>query len=130
MIHLNRPDQEAINDYLEVVPETDYKIFDVDRNVQINNFVEKATGSPYQRGSGFYQLQKKEIVQASKMIYVQDMATKKVYRGEHARALLGLPEDKCQVYPMYSNKYDIYIQSTSMNRKLISGSKLLVLGCA
>lgn len=41
--------------------------------------------------------------------------------------MLGLPDFEVKVNPASYGQYDIFVQSTSVNRKLIKGTKLLVL---
>jgi len=113
---------------LEVVPDSDYKIVNVYRKDRIDNFIENVTGSPYIKGCAFYQLTKKETIQPAKIVFIQDKKTNKVYQGDKARNLLGIPKSKCQVYPEMNPDYQVYIQSTSLNRILIGGSKVLILG--
>jgi hypothetical protein len=49
----------------------------------------------------------------------------KVYRGPEARKLLGLPDHSVRVRPG-DHQFKIFIQSTSINRKLLAGTQLLV----
>lgn len=117
----------VIKDCLEIVPPTDYMLVEVTTSGRIDQYVEKVTGQPYIKGSAFYQLCKEVLVQASKQIYIFDRQTQNVYQGVYARALLGIPETNCKLAPDYNGRFDVFIQSTSLNRKLISGTKLLIL---
>ena len=103
-----------------------YKLLYVNRDSAIRPFVEEQTGS-YRIGSAYYQMTKKETIQAQKMICVLDRNTGSVFAGTEARNLLGLPNYKVDVRAADHDRYEIYVQSTSVNRKLISGTKLLVL---
>ena len=60
-------------------------------------------------------------------IVFQDKLNGKVYSGVNARAMLALPDQEVKVNPASHNAFDIFVQSTSTNRKLIKGTKLLVL---
>lgn len=94
---------------------------------QIRDFVEQDLGKPYIKGNAFYELSKKETVQAQKSIAIRDVSTGKIYSDDDARDLLGLPSGvEIKVIPAsYSGRYEIFIESTSVNRKLVGGTKLL-----
>lgn len=119
----------AVKDCLDIVPSSDYVIVDVNRGCRIDSFVERITGKPYIKGSAFYQLSKRVLVQATKQIYILDSKTNNVYQGENARALLGIPQTNCKVEPDFNNRFCVFIQSTSLNRVLVGGTKLLILKC-
>lgn len=95
--------------------------------VQIRDFVEKVMSS-YVKGTAFYQLMKPEKeVQEYKKIVIRDRKDNKFYGGSNARALLGLPENgTVRVAPGDHGSYDIFIQSTSVNRKVVSGTQVLI----
>jgi hypothetical protein len=95
---------------------------------QIRDFVE-AQGVTFTKGCAFYQLVKTETVQEYKQIAVRDNATGAVYSGYAARDLLGLPhygEVKVAPAMQQNGKYEIYVQSTSVNRKLTKGMGLMI----
>lgn len=92
----------------------------------IKAFVE-STGRTYQVGKAFYQLVKPETIQANKTLAVVKRKTAQVYLGREARNLVGLPDMEVRVRPNHNPEYDIYVQSTSVNRKLPVGTKLLIL---
>ena len=93
----------------------------------IKDFVEVVTGKPYRLGHAYYQLSKKEKVQASKDLCIRDKSTKKIYGGFAVRGMLGLPPGDIKVAPEEYGKYDIFVKSTSVNRKLVGGTDLLYL---
>jgi hypothetical protein len=93
----------------------------------IRDFVEDHFGS-YNIGKAFYELSKSETVQQSKQIAVLDSTTDRVYLGSNARSLIGLPiYGECKVKPATGDnaKYKIFVQSTSVNRKLMPNTLLL-----
>lgn len=103
-----------------------YRLFNVgDEAIRIDELVERETHRAYLRGEGYYQLVKREKVQPQKKIAI--MGSKGLFIGDEARDLLGLPDHEETVGPTWSSEYDIYVQSTSNNRKMIPGQKLLVL---
>jgi hypothetical protein len=103
----------------------------LDRNgyrvAEIAPFVEKKTGTPYQRGSAFYELVKTEkAVQATKLIVIRSRKDGAVYAGQSARDLLNLPtQGTIKLSPGDHGDWEIFIQSTSSNRHLPVGSKVL-----
>ena len=96
---------------------------------QIRDYVERELrpGETYEKGNAFYELTKKETVQAHKEIVIRDVSTGKMYSDDDARDLLGLPVgQEIKVIPSnYTGKYELFIQSSSVNRKLVGGTKLL-----
>lgn len=104
----------------------DVFIFPVTEATQIRPFVEKRLGRTMVRGSAYYELKKKETVQPQKLLIIRDKQTKKIYAGQQARDLLGLPSgSSIKVAPGAHGNYDIYVQSTSVNRKLDIGAELI-----
>lgn len=93
----------------------------------IRPYCERMSGKPFVKGAAFYQLTKPEPeVQDYKMIAIRDMSNGKVYAGAAARAMLGLPQHgTVYVKPGDHGQYDIYIQSTSINRVLPVGTQVL-----
>jgi len=108
------------------IPQTAYKIFDVTKDAPIRPYVEAVLGSKYRIGSGYYQPTKKVVIQEYKNIYVQNVKDGKVYTGNALRQLLGLPSDSVEVNPGDHTDWNIFVQSTSTNRKLYTGTKILV----
>ena len=93
----------------------------------LREFCESKTGQPLLKGSAFYQLVKSEPkVQDYKQIAIRDKSTGHVYSGVQARNILGLPHvGDVKLAPGNHGKYDIFIQSTSVNRKLPVGTQVL-----
>jgi len=94
--------------------------------VQIRDFVE-AQNVTFKKGCAFYQLAKTEAVQDYKQIAIRDKITGAVYSGYAARSMLGLPSTgEVKLAPGQHGQYEIFIQSTSTNRKLTEGTNVLV----
>lgn len=91
---------------------------------QIRDFCESKSGAKMLKGAGFYQLTKPEReVQDHKQIAIRDHKTQAVYIGPAARDLMGLPHyGTVAVKPGDHADYDVFIQSTSVNRKLVEGT--------
>lgn len=94
---------------------------------QIRDFVTEC-GHQYKTGMAYYQLSKSEKIQGQKKLAVVEKATGKVFVGDQVRAMVGLPEHEVRVKPDFNALYEIYVQSTSVNRKLVVGTKLLMFG--
>lgn len=96
--------------------------------VEIRPFCERMLGTAsYRKGFAFYQVVKPETVQDHKEFCIVDRRSGEVYTGAGARDLLGLPRfGSVRFYPgRSSQQYDLFIQSTSVNRILPPGSKVL-----
>lgn len=104
-----------------------YSQFTVGKEEQIRDFVETKTKRPYKQGIAFYQLTKPEKVQPQKDVLVLDKKTGVVWGGRSARQLIGLPDGQyAKVTPLDHGSYEIFIKSTSVNRVLVRGTKVLV----
>lgn len=102
-----------------------FKAWTVDKETDVKSFVE-SHGKKFVIGSVFYALTKKEKVQPQKAVLIQEKGNKAVYAGQEARDLIGLPQGaNATVEPGNHANYDIYVQSTSVNRKLVRGTKVL-----
>lgn len=103
-----------------------YALVPVPKDSVIKEFTEEC-GFKYQVGKGFYQLMKRELIQANKDVMVVSRKDSKVYRGKDARHLVNLPDIDVRVSPDPNADYTIFVQSTSVNRKLLAGTKYLFL---
>lgn len=115
---------------LTPLPRNNYQIVSVPDDVkarpEIRPFVQEY-GYTFRTGNAFYELMKTETIQASKSIAVLEKKTKQVYTGPEARGLIGLPDMDVRVKPDYNTDYTIFVQSTSVNRKLMPGTQLLIM---
>ena len=118
-------------DGLNPVPAGRFQIFDVYKDEDIMGFV-NGVGATYNKGRGFYELTKSVKVQQYKEIILQDKITGDIFNGSQVRERLGLyaqteggknTERLNRSHLM--DKYTVFIQSTSYNRKLIGGTKFL-----
>lgn len=92
--------------------------------MEMQPFVE-ATGGTYVGGNHFYQLIKNETVQPHKELIVMDKKTGYAYRGDGVRQLLNLPNTAVMMTPAFSPAYDVFIQSTASNRKIMPTQKVV-----
>ena len=110
---------------LEVVEPSRFQVLTVTADKDIRSFVEE-TGADFKKGAGFYQFTKSELIQERKDVVLVDKVTGDMFTGDHARELIGLPKgERAQLKPAKLEKYDVYVQSTSINRKLKGGTKFL-----
>ncbi|MGW3497094.1 VWA domain-containing protein [Streptomyces sp. NPDC001020] len=103
-----------------------YELLPVTRDAAIRDWVIEC-GHTYRTGGAFYQLSKSEQVQARKRIAVLEKKTDRVYTGPEARALLGLPDVEVRVKPEHNDDFTIFVQSTSVNRKLVPNTRVLLM---
>ena len=111
---------------LTPMPTGSYFLVPVPKDTPIKEFVE-ATGNTYKLGRTYYQLSKTETIQGNKALAVMEKKTHKVYVGDGVRAMIGLSDMTVRVRPNHNPLYDIFVQSTSVNRKLIVGTTALIL---
>jgi hypothetical protein len=77
------------------------------------------------QGTVYYELTKPEKIQANKKIVIKDKKNGHMYAGAEARQLLNLPDYEVKVTPGNLGDYVVFIQSTSLNRKLVPGTYVL-----
>lgn len=94
--------------------------------MQIRDFILQRRAQ-YLKGAAFYQLTKTEPrVTENKLVAVRDRTTGQIYSGLEARQMVGLPQfGNGRVHPGDHKNYDIFIQSESVNRKLVKGTGVL-----
>jgi hypothetical protein len=122
---MDTPSVAAVASTLNGLHYGQFRLLDVDQDCRIDEFVEHKLRRPYKLGEAYYQLMKSETIQPQKEIAI--LANSTVYIGHEARQLLGLPDYHVKVKPSAFPGYEIFVQSTSVNRKLIGGTKLLIL---
>lgn len=85
----------------------------------IAKFCQKKFGS-FPKGHIYYQLTESEKVQDYKKLIVQDTTTGAFYTGNKAKSLLGVPnfQGTVRIKPGALGEFKIFVQSTSVNRKL------------
>jgi hypothetical protein len=105
-----------------------YRLLSATRDMQISELIEQQTKRAYRLGEGLYHLVKPEKVQPQKKVALLDKKTKKLYTGDTVRKMLNLPDSyEVKVAPAQHPNFDIFIQSTSTNRKVLAGQNVLVL---
>ena len=110
---------------LRAVPPGRFQVLEVDSDCAIKEFVTE-NGLTFKKGRGFYEFTKTETIQEYKEIVLQDRKTGDLFAGAAAREMLGLPETgNARIKPASLDKYAVFVQSTSVNRKLIGKTKFL-----
>lgn len=120
-------DKQAVTKSLTKLHPGQYRFAEVTAKTAIAPFVETLTNRAYRLGEAFYQLSKPEKIQSDKAVALFDTKSKSVYKGDEARRLLGLPDYEVKVSPASHPDFLIFVQSTSVNRNLVPGTKLLIL---
>lgn len=112
---------------LKPLPPNRYLLVPVPADARIDEFTQ-SMGYQFVVGRGYYQLSHRSVqVQAQKEIAVVEKASGKVYTGSAARQIINLPDMTVTIKAGHNPDYDIYVQSTSINRKLLAGTKYLYL---
>ncbi len=110
---------------LQAVAPGRFQVMEVESDCSIRAFVE-GNGIPFQKGRGFYKLTKTETIQDYKEIILRHDGSGDLYTGKKARQLLGLPEiGSARNKPVIPTGYTAFVQSTSVNRRLIGGTEFL-----
>lgn len=105
-----------------------FKRYKVDKESAISDFCKARIGT-YPLGKAYYQLTKTEKIQDHKRVVIEERTSKKLYGGDQAKGLIGLTSGAgvtVRVTPGNHANYNIFVNSTSMNRKLVRGTSLLV----
>lgn len=119
-------DNVSVSKLQEVDPQL-YEVYPVRSEGPIKEFVESWTNKKYRLGSTYYQPTKAVEIQDHKTILVQNIKDGKVYAGRDLRSLLGIPDKTVTVDPGQHRDWRIFVQSTSVNRKLFDGTFVLVM---
>lgn len=125
LFSMDTPDLETIERSMKSLSWGQFRLLPVEKTSRIDDFVSQQLGRPYKLGEAYYQLTKPETIQPQKEIAI--LSKKKLYVGREARELLALTDYNVKVTPGDHPDYEVFVQSTSVNRKLIEGTVLLVL---
>ena len=115
-------------DKLEPVHPSRFQVLDVDEKASIKEFVND-NSLTFKTGRGFYEFTKTVTVQPYKEVVLMDQETGAMFSGDDARTMIGLPAmntgSNVKLRPSTLPGFVAFIQSTSHNRKLLSGTKFL-----
>lgn len=118
--------QQTVTSSLPKLHPGQYRMAKVDQEGPIAPFVENMTKRAYRLGEAFYQLSKPEKIGPAKAVALLDKKSKALYTGPAARQLLNLPDYEVKVAPAHHPDFEIFVQSTSVNRKLVPGTTVLL----
>lgn len=110
----------------ENLTEVKGRLYHAQNDYVIKDMVEKFAKKEYVKGSTYYELSKLELVQSYKEIVIVSKKDDKKFGGQDARDLLGLPTADTKVKPGDFGDWRIFIQSTSVNRKIKAGTSIFV----
>lgn len=79
----------------------------------------------FQTGRGFYEFTKREEIQPNKEVVLRDKNTGDMYTGARAREMIGIPYGVRGNVSPSNLPYDVFVQSTSYNRKLMPNTRFL-----
>ncbi len=120
-----KPTKAATPKNLSSVAPGRFQVLDVDKDMPIQKFC-KNEGLAFKPGRGFYEFTKTETIQGYKEVVLMDKASGDLFEGNKAKALLGMkPGVTDRLAPAALDKYAVFVQSTSNNRKLIGGTRFL-----
>lgn len=115
---------KAIAKDLFPVPPGRFQVLNVEAAMDIRGFV-TAHDLEFKVGRGFYEFTKTEEIQEKKEVVLRDKTTGDMFSGEQARNMIGVPlGTRGRVRPN-GLAYDVFVQSTSYNRKLTPGTRFL-----
>lgn len=119
---------ETLSEDLKPVLPGRFQMMPVDHECDIRTFVQDHD-LVFQPGKGFYEFTKSEEIRSGREVVLRDRKTGDMYSGKRAREMIGVPIDVSKTLSPRTMKtsvpYDIFIQSTSYNRKLKPGTRFL-----
>ena len=119
------PSTEFGSTDLRAVPRVASQILDVDKDSSIREFVE-SNGAKFKKGRGFYEFTKTETIQGYKEIVLMDKKTGDMLKARRRATCWVCRKTRrpASSRPAWT-KYAVFVQSTSVNRKLIGGTRFL-----
>jgi hypothetical protein len=114
---------ETIDDTVKPCNPAKFQIFNVDNDMSIKSFVLNM-GLTFKTGKGFYEFTKAENISANKEIILMDKTTGDLFEGGGARKLAKI-ESSGKLKPEDIPNYRVFVQSTSVSRKLLKNTGFL-----
>jgi hypothetical protein len=111
---------------LKPSPPSRFQVLDVPNDEDIQTFSAN-NGLTFERGKGFYHFTKPELIQKNKEIVLREKSSGDFFEGNMCRKMLNLItyDETKLIKPTDFPQYDVFIQSTSLNRKLMGNSLFL-----
>ena len=101
-----------------------FKEFEVKTKCSVKKFVE-SKGLKFEKGKVYYKLVKPETVQNYKNVIAKQKSDGECITGDDVKTLLNIKNGKVKLDAEDHPDFEIFIQSTSYNRNLDSGSAIL-----
>jgi hypothetical protein len=112
--------------YLVEIQKDEFLTLQVPWYVTIKEFIEDICHLEFQPGRCFYQFTKAELIRENTKVILRDKQTGQFFGGGGARNLIGpFVGQHTKLYPPLHRRFDVFLQSWSLNRKLIGGTELL-----
>lgn len=112
-----------------LVSKSRFKTIAVSKRTSIKAFVQE-NKLVFKTGRGFYQLTKPEVIQDYKEIVVRRKSDGKIVTGDSVRETLAIPKNSKRFTLDLAEigDFDVFVQSTSVNRVLLAGTEFLYEG--
>lgn len=129
-LQLSFSDISQMSSDLVPVDPSRFQVMDVNSPQDIKSFATD-NGCIFKIGKGFYELTKTEEIQPNKEVVLQERNSGDLYSGSRARDMINLPlGERGKISPSslgrdFMNKYITFVQSTSVNRKLMPNTRFL-----
>lgn len=103
-----------------------YKTVPVKEKVSIKKFVQDC-GLEFKKGCGYYQLTKPEVIQDYKKVVARRKLDGSFVAGDAVKKILGIESSSKKYSVKLSDMpdFDVFVQSTSVNRVLVPGTEFL-----
>lgn len=102
-----------------------FQVMNIGRDTAIKDFVTE-NGLTFKIGRGFYEFTKTETIQGGKEIVLMERSSGDLFEGKAARDMIGLSAGvTVRVKPSDMERFAVFVQSTSANRKLVGGTRFL-----
>ncbi len=103
------------------------RLISVTKRVSIKSFVQ-GHKLDFKKGCGYYQLTKPEVIQEYKKVVARRKSDGSYVTGDTVRKVLGIEVSKSKKFSLDVTKlpdFDVFVQSTSVNRILLPGTNFL-----
>lgn len=112
------------DDKITPCPPAKYQLLKVDKELSIKDFV-LSNDLKFKTGKGFYEFTKPESISSKKLIVLMKKDTGELFEGRKARSIAKINDDNKKYKPSDLADYKVFIQSTSVSRKLVKGTSFL-----
>lgn len=114
-----------LSDDLKPVAPGRFQVMDIGASPRVIREFVQDHNLMFQTGRGFYEFTKREEIQPNKEVVLRDKLTGDMYTGSRAREMIGIPYGVRGNVSPKDLPYDVFVQSTSYNRKLMPNTRFL-----